>query len=65
MFNSAIYEGLVTHHRFQPKPHGFRYKVFMMYLDLDELPNLFSGFKNWSYAAKNWAWFKRDRKSVV
>jgi hypothetical protein len=60
MSNSAIYEGLVTHHRFQPKPHGFRYKVFMMYLDLDELPNLFNGFNNWSYAAKNWAWFKRS-----
>ena len=60
MPNSAIYQGFVTHHRFQPKPHGLRYKVFMMYLDLDELPNLFSGFKNWSYAAKNWSWFKRS-----
>lgn len=60
MFNSAIYQGFVTHHRFQPKPHGFHYKVFMMYLDLDELPNLFHGFKNWSYAAKNWAWFNRS-----
>lgn len=60
MPNSAIFQGFVTHHRFQPKPHGFRYKVFMMYLDLDELPNLFSGFKNWSYATRNWAWFKRS-----
>ena len=60
MPNSAIYEGLVTHHRFEPKPHGFRYKVFMMYLDLDELPNLFSSFKHWSYARKNLAWFKRS-----
>lgn len=60
MPNSAIFEGLVTHHRFQPKPHGFRYKVFMMYLDLDELPDLFTHFKNWSYATKNWAWFKRS-----
>jgi len=60
MPNSAIYEGLVIHQRFQPKPHGFHYKVFMMYLDLDELPNLFSSFKNWSYATKNWAWFKRS-----
>ncbi len=60
MLNSAIYEGLVTHHRFQPKPHGFRYKVFMMYLDLDELPDLFTGIKNWSYVTKNWAWFKRS-----
>ena len=59
MLNSAIYKGLVTHNRFSPKPHRFHYKVFMMYLDLDELPNLFQGFKRWSYQTKNWAWFKR------
>ena len=59
MLNSAIYKGWVTHNRFAPKPHSFRYKVFMMYLDLDELPNLFNGFKLWSYQARNWAWFKR------
>lgn len=60
MPNSAIYEGFVKHLRFQPQPHGFRYKVFMMYLDLDELPDLFNNSKNWSYATKNWAWFKRS-----
>lgn len=32
----------------------------MMYLDLDELPTLFQGFKYWSYLTKNLAWFKRD-----
>lgn len=60
MPSSAIYEGLVTHQRSQPKPHGFRYKVFMMYLDLDELPVLFDRFNHWSYQAKNCAWFKRS-----
>ena len=40
--------------------HGFKYQVFMMYLDLDELPTLFNGFKCWSYLTKNWAWFKRE-----
>ncbi len=59
MRNSAIYEGFVTHQRFSPKPHGFRYKVFMMYLDLDELPKRFSGMRFWSYESKNWACFKR------
>ena len=59
MLNSAIYKGWVTHNRFSPKPHRFRYKVFMMYLDLDELPTLFNGFNRWSYQAKNCAWFKR------
>lgn len=31
----------------------------MMYLDLDELPKLFSGMRFWSYESKNWACFKR------
>ena len=34
---SAIYTGWVGHRRFQPVPHGFNYRLFMMYLDLDEL----------------------------
>jgi DUF1365 family protein len=59
MLNSAIYQGMVNHQRFTPKPHQFRYKVFMMYLDLDELPNLFNQVKRWSYQSKNWAWFNR------
>lgn len=59
MLHSAIYAGLVTHQRFAPKAHGFRYHVFMMYLDLDELPQLFDGYKHWSYQHKNWASFRR------
>lgn len=57
---SAIFTGWVTHHRFSPKPHQFKYNVFMMYLDLQELPTLFQGFKRWSYLTKNWAWVKRE-----
>jgi DUF1365 family protein len=56
---SAIYTGWVSHHRFSPRPHGFRYQVFMMFLNLDELPKLFNGFKLWSYQRRNLAWFKR------
>jgi uncharacterized protein len=57
--SSAIYTGWVSHQRFLPKLHGFKYKVFMMYLDLDELPKLFEGFKFWSYTTQNLAWFRR------
>ena len=57
---SAIFEGMVSHHRFKPKPHGFNYRVFMMYLDLDELPSLFNNLRHWSYLRRNWAWFKRE-----
>lgn len=59
MSNSAIYKGRVSHQRSKPRPHGFSYKVFMMYLDLDELPNIFSTYKYWSNQTKNLAWFNR------
>ena len=57
--NSAIYSGWVSHHRFSPKQHHFKYKVFMMYLDLDELPLLFSKMRLWSYGKRNIAYFNR------
>jgi hypothetical protein len=57
---SAIYTGKVTHQRFAPKRHGFSYQVFMMYLDLDELPTLFDANKWWSFLRPNLAWFKRE-----
>ncbi len=57
--NSGIYSGWVSHQRMSPKPHSFNYKVFMMYLNLDELPALFNGFKLWSNAKRNLSWFNR------
>ena len=40
MTHSAIYEGAVTHARVFPARHSFRYRVFSLLLDLDELPEL-------------------------
>jgi uncharacterized protein len=57
---SALYTGYVTHQRFAPKSHGFTYQVFMVYLDLDELPHLFEQARFWSYQKPNLAWFKRS-----
>lgn len=57
--HSAIYTGCIRHRRFQPVWHEFRYRTFMMYLDLDELPTLFHDTFLWSYARRNLAWFKR------
>jgi DUF1365 family protein len=37
---SAIYEGTVSHARRAPRAHGFAYRLYMLYLDLDELPGL-------------------------
>jgi uncharacterized protein len=57
---SCIYTGRVSHHRFQPHLHGFNYRLFMMYLDLDELPDLFSPFLLWSAKRPALAWFRRQ-----
>jgi DUF1365 family protein len=56
---SAIYDGLVRHRRFTPVPHSFTYRLFMMYLDLEELPTLFQGRWLWSLDRSNIASFKR------
>lgn len=38
--HSCIYVGHVGHKRYLPREHGFRYRLYMVYLDLDELPAL-------------------------
>lgn len=57
---SAIYEGQVSHHRQWPRSHGFSYPLFMMYLDLEELPNLFDDRWWWSARRPALAWFRRQ-----
>ena len=34
--NSALYSGWIAHRRFVPKPHAFRYRIGLLYLDLSE-----------------------------
>jgi len=58
--NSAIYEGLVRHRRSTPKRHEFSYKVFMMYVDLDELPSILKLSRLWSCSRWALARFKRE-----
>ncbi len=59
MLASAIFTGQVAHQRFLPKKHGFQYKVFMLYVDLEELPTLFKPYIGWSLERLNIASFKR------
>jgi DUF1365 family protein len=56
---SAIYEGWVRHRRLQPRAHEFRYRMFQLYLDLDELPRLFEGRWLWSLDRPNLAQLRR------
>ena len=37
---SSLYECEVVHERLHPKRHGFRYRLFFIDIDLDELPEL-------------------------
>ncbi|MFM8330921.1 MAG: DUF1365 domain-containing protein [Candidatus Methylumidiphilus sp.] len=58
--HSALYVGTVRHRRFAPKPHAFRYRLFLVYLDLDELEQVFAGRWLWSCARPALAWLKRS-----
>jgi uncharacterized protein len=56
---SAIYEGIVTHRRRGTVEHALRSRLFLMYLDLGELPTLFDGHPLWSARRAAPAWFRR------
>lgn len=55
---SKIYFGHIQHRRFKPKPHSFKYRICMFYVDLDELPFLFKKRWLWSVDKGNLASFK-------
>lgn len=48
MSASALYEGWVTHSRRGPVAHTFRYRIGMVLLDLDELPEALDRHPLWS-----------------
>lgn len=56
---SCIYTGIVRHRRLGPVLHHFSYRVFMMYLDLDELEQVFRKNRLWSARRPALAWFRR------
>jgi DUF1365 family protein len=58
--NSRIYKGWVEHRRFAPRSNCFRYPLFMLYIDLAELPQLFARTPLWSASRPALAWFKRE-----
>lgn len=58
--NSSIYKGWVRHRRVAPTHNVFRYKLFMLYLDLKDLPQLFDPVPFWSARRPALAWFRRS-----
>jgi len=57
--HSAIYEGTVRHRRCAPVHNEFAYRLFMMYLDLAELDEVFRGHRLWSTRRFNLACLRR------
>lgn len=57
--HSAIYAGQLDHRRHLPRRHVFRYGLFMVLLDLDELDTVFAGRWLWSTTRRAVARFDR------
>jgi DUF1365 family protein len=57
--SSAVYEGSVRHRRFEPVAHEFRYPLFLIYLDLSELPGVLDPYPLWSARRRALAHFRR------
>jgi DUF1365 family protein len=59
MPRNCIYEGWVRHRRMRPVPHAFRYRLFLVYVDLSDLAAVFQGRWLWSAKRPSVAWFRR------
>lgn len=59
MTASAVYEGTIRHRRFEPVEHEFGYRLFLMYLDLGELPGVLDRYPLWSARRRAPARFRR------
>lgn len=57
---SRICHGTLQHRRYLPRSHQFEYRLWMMWLDLDELPQLFDGVPGFSARRPALARFRRE-----
>lgn len=59
MTASALYDGSIRHRRHSPVQHSFGYRHAMLYLDLDELPEILDVHPLYSARRPALAWFRR------
>jgi DUF1365 family protein len=59
VIRSAIYSGELRHRRFAPAAHAFRYRLFMLLLDVEKIPSLLRGSWLWSATRAAPGWFRR------
>ena len=70
LMHSCLYRGEVTHQRLLPKAYGFSHKLYMTFLDLDEIEEVckkspFWSFEKWNLASFNFKdYFTRDGKGL-
>ena len=57
--HSGLYVGHIQHRRFGPAANRFRYRLYMSYIDLAELPGVFDRYWFWSARCPALAWFRR------
>ena len=62
---SSVYEGVVRHRRLAPHPHVFDYRMAQLYLDLDEVDQVFQQRWLWSSEQRNVAQFRRKADAVA
>jgi len=55
MMESGIYTGTLRHRRFHPARHEFTYPLFMVFLDVDRLPELMKVSPLAAYNRRNWS----------
>ena len=56
----SIYKGIVTHTRYLPKKHHFKYSITMLFIDLDHLNSAFNKNIFWSYNKSNIGSFNKS-----
>ena len=66
MSASCVYEGTIRHRRLDPINHELRYPIALLFLDLDELPEVLDGHALWSARRPALGWVRRaDYMSAV
>jgi len=60
IMHSALYTGRLRHRRFAPTAHAFEYRLYMSWLDLAELDEVFRGRWLWSTRRPALAWLRRS-----
>ena len=57
---SCVYRGEIYHKRFTPAEHAFQYQLDYLYLDLDEIDEVFALSRFWSKERSNLVSFRRQ-----